>query len=115
MQLLLDVIGGALLIAGTAFSVLGVYGVTRLPDIYTRLQATGMVITGGAGCVLLSLLFLAESRAGFKALATAAFLLLTAPMVTHTLTRAAYRLRVPLVPDAARDDLADARRHDESG
>lgn len=108
--LLGDLIGAFLLVSGTAFCVLGVYGMVRLPDTYNRLHAAGQVLTLGAGGVLLSLLFLATPRAGLKGLATAAFLLLTAPVVTHVLARAAYRLGVPLAPQTVRDDLAEDTR-----
>lgn len=100
------VVGALFLVTGTAFCVLGVYGVVRMPDVYTRLHATGAVITIGAAGVLTALLFLAPERAGLKALATAAFLMLTAPMVTHVLARAAYRSGVPLGTASVRDDLA---------
>lgn len=107
MSLLVELIGVAFLVSGTLFCVLGVYGMVRLPDIYNRLHAAGKVMTFGAGGVMLSVLFLAPPRAGLKGLATAAFLLLTAPMVTHVLARAAYRLGVPLAPETVRDDLAE--------
>ena len=110
VALLIKSIGVFLLISGTVFCVLGVYGMVRLPDIYNRLHAAGKVMTFGAGGVLLSLLFLVPSRAGIKGLATAAFLLLTAPVVTHVLARAAYRAGVPLAPESGRDDLAEDRR-----
>ena len=92
MMTVLPLAGAALLITGTLFCVLGVYGLVRLPDIYTRLHATGAVITLGAGAVFLSLLFIGPTNSGLKGLATTAFLLLTAPMVTHTIARAHYRM-----------------------
>jgi multicomponent Na+:H+ antiporter subunit G len=104
-----EVVGTVLLLVGTVFCVLGVYGLLRLPDLYNRLHAGAKVATFGAGGVLLSLLFLAPPQAGFKGLATALFLLLTAPLVTHVLARAAYRLRVPLADEPVRDDLAEDR------
>lgn len=104
-----DVLGMVLLISGTAFCVLGVYGMIRLPDIYNRIHSAGKVMTFGAGAVLLSLLFLAERKAGIKGLATGVFLLLTAPVVSHVLGRAAYRMGVPLGTRAVRDDLAEDR------
>jgi multicomponent Na+:H+ antiporter subunit G len=102
-----EIIGAALLVLGTCFCVLGVYGVLRLPDFYNRLHAAGMLLTLGAGAVLLSVLFLAAPRAGLKALATAGFLALTAPMVTHVLSRTAYRQGLALSRHPVRDDLAE--------
>ncbi|MGH7511158.1 MAG: monovalent cation/H(+) antiporter subunit G, partial [Gemmatimonadales bacterium] len=105
-----EVVGAVLLLVGTIFCVLGVYGLLRLPDLYNRLHAGGKVATFGAGGVLLSLLFLAPPQAGIKGLATALFLLLTAPLVTHIMARAAHRLRIPLADESVRDDLAEDRR-----
>jgi multicomponent Na+:H+ antiporter subunit G len=105
--LVTEVVGYGLLILGTAFCALGVFGVIRLPDVYSRIHAAGLVITMGAGAIFLSLLFLAPTQAGLKALATAAFLLLTAPMVTHVLSRSAHRLGIPLASESVRDDLTE--------
>ena len=111
-----QLLGALLLLAGTACCALGVWGVLRCSDTYLRIQAAGMVITAGAGGVLLSIPFLAPVEAGLKALATAVFLLLTAPLVTHVLARTAYRRRVPLAPESVRDDLAAReRRRGEPG
>lgn len=115
IALVRDVAGVALLVTGTFFCVLGVYGMMRLPDIYNRLHATGATITLGAGSVLLSLLLLGPPGAGMKGLATAAFLLLTAPLVTHVLARAAYHLGEPLAAVSIRDDLRADRMDDREG
>jgi multicomponent Na+:H+ antiporter subunit G len=99
--------GTVLLGIGTLFCLLGVYGVMRMPDIYNRIQAAGLVITMGAGSVFLSLVFLAPGEAALRGVATAAFLSLTAPMATHVLARTAYRHGVPLAEETARNDLAE--------
>jgi multicomponent Na+:H+ antiporter subunit G len=39
MSMLLDLAGGLLLVAGTAFLLLGGLGLVRMPDIYNRIQA----------------------------------------------------------------------------
>jgi multicomponent Na+:H+ antiporter subunit G len=101
--------GTFLLLGGTAFCVLGIYGMLRLPDIYNRLHATAVVITLGAAGILLSLLFVAPAHAALKGVATVAFLWMTAPMVTHTLSKAAHRVGIPLAPETERDDLAEDR------
>lgn len=107
IQAIKELAGGVLLVSGTLFCVLGVYGMLRLPDTYNRIHAAGKVMTFGAGAVLLSLLFLTPGRAGIKATATALFLLFTAPVVSHVLARAAYRQGVPLASEPVRDDLAE--------
>lgn len=104
-----EVIGASLLVFGTLFCVLGVYGMVRLPDTYNRLHAAGKVMTFGAGGVLLAIVFVDAGPARLKGLTTAAFLLLTAPVVTHVLGRLAYRSGLPLGAGAVRDDLAEDR------
>jgi multicomponent Na+:H+ antiporter subunit G len=99
--------GAILLGSGTLFCVLGVVGVMRMPDVYNRIHAAGMVITLGAGSVFLSLLFLAPAEAGLRGLATALFLSLTAPMATHVLARTAYRHGSPLTEQTVCDHLAE--------
>jgi multicomponent Na+:H+ antiporter subunit G len=102
--------GGALLIAGTGFCLLGAYGLLRMPDFYNRVHAASVVITLGAAGVLLAVLVAGPPGAGLRALATAIFLSLTAPMVTHVLMRTAYRQEVPFAPGTER---GDARNEDE--
>lgn len=110
LDFLLNIAGILFLVTGTIFCVLGVYGMVTLPDTYNRLHATGKVLTFGGGAVALSLLFLATSpRMGLKGFAVGVFLLLTGPVVTHVLARAAYRVRVPIAPNTVRDDLAEDR------
>jgi len=109
-----QIAGAVLLVAGTAVCLLGVFGLIRLPDAYNRIHAAGMITSLGAELILLSLLFLAPARAGVKGVATALFLLLTAPMVTHVLARAAHREGVPLAGGTSRDDLAEDERRQQS-
>jgi multicomponent Na+:H+ antiporter subunit G len=94
-----------LLIFGIIFSSLGMLGVYRLPDVYTRLHAAGkiaafgVVMTLGAGVAILPQLNI------LKGLVIIIFLLLAAPVVAHTISSAAYKTGLPLV-NAERDDLA---------
>jgi multicomponent Na+:H+ antiporter subunit G len=91
---------------GTFFSVIGVVGYLRLPDIYTRLHVTGKV--GIFGVVLL--LVAAAIRAPVSwghALVLIFFLILAGPAVGQAMGSAAHRIGVPR-GQAQRDDLAAA-------
>jgi len=91
-------------LAGTAFSMLGVLGYVRLPDVYTRLHAVGKV--GIFGAVLLLLGAVAWTPLGLgKGLVLIALLLLAGPVTAHALASAAYRAGIPQ-SQALRDDLA---------
>jgi multicomponent Na+:H+ antiporter subunit G len=103
-DLVLQTIALLAVVAGTLFSVIGVLGYVRLPDVYTRLHATGKV--GVFGVALLLMAAVAYTPLGWgKGLVLIFFLLLAGPVVSHAISSAAYRLGVPL-KRAARDDLA---------
>ena len=90
---------------GTAFSVIGVLGFIRFPDVYTRLHATGKV--GVFGVVLLLIAAVNLSLLGLgKALVLIVMLMVTGPVVSHTISAAAYRIGIPM-KRVVRDDLVN--------
>jgi multicomponent Na+:H+ antiporter subunit G len=95
-----------LLIFGIIFSSLGMLGVYRLPDVYTRLHATGKVTAFGAVMTLGAAIAILPQLNIFKGLVIIIILLLAAPVVAHTISSAAYKTGLPLV-NAERDDLAE--------
>lgn len=105
MEQLLQFTALITVIAGTAFSVIGVLGFIRFPDVYTRLHATGKV--GVFGVVLLLIAAVNLSLLGFgKALVLIVMLMVTGPVVSHTISAAAYRIGIPM-KKAVRDDLSN--------
>ena len=108
MEVILEIVALIAILVGTAFSVVGVLGLIRLPDVYTRLHATGKV--GVFGVALLLVAVLARTPAGLgRSLVLIALLLIGGPAVSHALASAAYRLGIPM-KRAIRDDLAEQRR-----
>jgi len=106
METILQLIAIVAVIAGTAFSAIGVLGFIRLPDVYTRLHATGKV--GVFGVVLLLVAAVAWTPLGWsKGLILILFLLLAGPVTSHALSSAAYRIGIPFAAPV-RDDLAQA-------
>lgn len=89
-------------IVGTAFSVIGIIGLVRLPDVYTRLHATGKVSTFGVILLLVAAIDWTPLGIG-KGLLLMLFLLVAGPVASHALSSAAYRLGIPM--QATRDDL----------
>jgi len=92
-------------IGGTAFSITGVLGLVRLPDVYTRLHATGKVGVFGVVLLLIAAVLITPLSLG-KGLVLIALLLIGGPVTAHALASAAYRIGVPL-KRAVRDDLAE--------
>jgi multicomponent Na+:H+ antiporter subunit G len=111
MEIVLQVIAILAVVAGTAFSVLGVLGYVRLPDVYTRLHAVGKVGVFGAVLLLLGAVAWTPLSLG-KGLVLIALLLLSGPVTAHALASAAYRIGIP-PRQARRNDLVQAasRRH----
>lgn len=92
---------------GTFFSIVGIIGLVRLPDVYSRMHATGKVSTFGVVLLTVAAVF-ATPLAWSKALVLIALLILVGPVVSHAISSAAYRLGIPL-KQAVRDDLASKR------
>lgn len=110
MQTVLEIIGLVFLWIGVGFSVVGIVGLIRLPDMYTRLHASGKVSTVGLCSLLLGAAVLLP-EAGLKLIALTLFAVLTLPVSTHAIAAAAYRSGVPM-RRSVRDDLA--RKTDEN-
>jgi multicomponent Na+:H+ antiporter subunit G len=92
-------------LAGTAFSVLGVLGYIRMPDVYTRLHTVGKVGVFGAVLLLVGAIVWTPMGVG-KGLVLIALLLLSGPVTAHAMASAAYRVGIPL-SGAIRDSLAN--------
>jgi multicomponent Na+:H+ antiporter subunit G len=88
--MILDLMGGLLLVAGTAFLLFGGIGLVRMPDVYNRIQAGTKATTLGtllslAGAVCL------RPEWTLKLLLVGLFLLFTNPLSSQVLARAAHR------------------------
>lgn len=100
---LVEVIASLMLLAGAFFSLVGIVGMIRLPDVYSRIHASGKVATLGIlGLLAGAALLLPE--VALKALALALFLVITSPVASHAIAAAAHRQGVPRV-GVVRDDL----------
>lgn len=89
---------------GLAFDVFGCVGLFRLPDVFTRLQASTKCVTLGTCLILFGVfLYAGFSSTGGKALICLFFVLLTLPTGAHALARGAYkygiRMRMPYLLD----------------
>lgn len=81
-----------LLIAGGSITLTGALGLMRLPSFYQRIHGPAIVVTLGTGCVLLaSMLYFTvlQSRPVLHELIVALFVLMTAPVVSMLIMRAA--------------------------
>jgi multicomponent Na+:H+ antiporter subunit G len=92
-----DWISAGLLIAGATLALLAGIGVLRMPDVFTRMQASTKASTLGLGCLLVSLA-LRNPQLSFviRAASIAAFMLLTSAVAAHVIARAAALGGAPL-------------------
>jgi multicomponent Na+:H+ antiporter subunit G len=101
----------ALSVIGLAFSLSGVVGILRMPDVYSRIQCSTKTITMGALPVLIAVV-VGEgpvSSYGSRALLVAVLLLVVSPVSSHALARAAYKSGVPMWPGAVTDQPRERR------
>ena len=105
-----ELVAAVLLAAGLVFNFLGCLGLVRLPDVYTRLQASTKCVTLGTCLILLAVIVATGvGSAAAKALIIGAFILLTCPTAAHALARGSYRSGIkptPSVVDAYGDAMA---------
>jgi multicomponent Na+:H+ antiporter subunit G len=96
----------AMLALGSAFMLIAAFGIVRLPDLFTRMQAATKASTLGIVCMALSAVaHFGLARVGVQAVLIILFMFLTAPVAAHVLSRAAYRTGVPLWERSVRDEL----------
>lgn len=82
---LLIAIGGVLLI-------IGAIGIVRMPDVYARIHAAGIIDTGGTGLILLGLMLHSGwSLVTVKLIFIGVFMFVTSPISGHAITQTAYR------------------------
>ena len=101
----------ALSVIGLAFSLSGVVGILRMPDVYSRIQCSTKTITMGALPVLIAIV-VGEgpvSNYGSRALLVAVLLLVVNPVSSHALARAAYKAGVPMWPGSVTDQPRERR------
>lgn len=92
-----DIVTAILWLAGSAFALLAAIGVLRMPDVFTRMQASTKASTLGLGCLLIGAALQMGDFAGFiRAVSIGAFVLLTTPVAGHVIARASYFADVPL-------------------
>lgn len=92
-----DILTALLWIVGSAFAFLAALGVVRMPDVFTRMQASTKASTLGLGCLLVGAALQLEDLASIiRLVSIGAFIFLTTPVSAHVIARASYRANVPL-------------------
>lgn len=113
MAILTDIVVWILLGAGSFFYLVGGIGLVRMPDLFTRMHATSVSETLGAGLLIIAMMLAAGwSLNSAKLLVILAILFFTGPVATHALAQAA--ITAGLKPQLAEDRTANKGRKNGS-
>jgi multicomponent Na+:H+ antiporter subunit G len=95
---MIELIAAALILIGSAFTLIAALGIVRMQDVYLRMHAATKTGTLGLGLICVGAILLAT---GWTARAEIAliliFMLVTAPIGAHLIGRAAFRAGVPFM------------------
>ena len=87
----MDVLAAVLMLLGALSCLIGAIGLVRLPDLPARLQAATKPQTLGLSLVLLGTALRVELTSAVTLVLVVAFQVITAPVVSQLVGRAAYR------------------------
>ncbi|TFB24883.1 Na+/H+ antiporter subunit G [Filobacillus milosensis] len=110
---MIEIIISLLLLLGTFFVISGSIGILRFPDIYTRLHAATKAATLGVAGVLLGafvFLYVENGIISGKLILGIIFILITAPVTGHMISRAAHQTGVRLWKHSIRDELKNDQK-----
>jgi multicomponent Na+:H+ antiporter subunit G len=94
---LIEWIARSLIVAGATLALLAGVGILRMPDVFTRMQASTKASTLGLGCLLIALAIrYPDTAVVVRAGAIGAFMMLTTAVAAHVIARAAARSGAPL-------------------
>ncbi|WP_310258136.1 monovalent cation/H(+) antiporter subunit G [Fictibacillus barbaricus] len=117
MLSLIKIVISIFLVIGTFVILSGTIGVLRFPDVYSRLHAATKSSTLGVSGVLIgSFLYVLTDMGVFsgKLILGILFVLLTAPVGGHMISRAAYRSGVPLSEKTVYNHLEENNKPKDS-
>jgi multicomponent Na+:H+ antiporter subunit G len=80
----------ALVVLGVFIMTIGVFGVIRMPDTYTRLHAASKAVFLGVISLLLASAVTGDPQIVLRALLIGVFLLITTPVSAHVIGKAAF-------------------------
>ena len=111
---MMAIIGNLMLIVGALFLFSAGLGVLRMPDTYNRIQTGTKATTLGTMMILAGIGMLHPEWA-FKLLILVFFVLLTNPVSSHALARAAHAIGIHEAPVTVTDKLVEDELEDDAG
>ncbi len=95
MQIFVEIVSSLLIIAGTFFFFVGVVGLIRMPDVFSRMHATTKCDTMGAGLIYFGLIiWQGLTFTTLNILLILVFIWITNPTAAHYIAKSAYVLKL---------------------
>lgn len=101
-MIIINTLGYIFILAGSLFLFLGALGLFRMPDVYNRLQAGTKATTLGALSTIIGV-GMVETDWFLKTLIIAIFILMTNPIGSHSIARAARLSKIAVDKITAQD------------
>jgi multicomponent Na+:H+ antiporter subunit G len=108
---MMDLLSDVLIILGLLVMTLGVYGLTRMPDVYTRLHAASKSAFLGVVSIAIAAMLVSDGASIMRLVLLCLLLAMTTPIASHAIGRAAYlhneRMSSPGAVDESGHHLAE--------
>ena len=107
-------IADAFVVLGVIVMTIGVYGMIRMPDPYTSVHAAGKAVFLGVISLLVASVFTGELSIILRVVLIGIFLIITTPVASHVIGKAAFvqreRMRSPAPVDESGANLQRGRK-----
>ena len=113
MHMIFEYISAVFLMGGSFFCSVAALGVLRMPDVYIRLHASTKAGTLGLGMIMIGVAFaFNELTVTSRVIAILLFVLITAPVASHMLGRAALYMGMQHWKNPEKQQQADVQSRD---
>jgi multicomponent Na+:H+ antiporter subunit G len=99
MATVIGVAATAALGLGLLLATVGIYGLLRMPEVFSQLHAAGLITGPAVVLVLLASVATGSAEIISSAVLVGAFVLITSPLSSHAIAEAAYREERPPAGD----------------
>ena len=90
MELVFQILSVLCIVIGSVAILIGSLGLLRLPDVFSRIHAVGMIDTAGVGFLVLGMIFHSGfSNASIKLIIMGVILFFTSPISGHAVANSA--------------------------
>lgn len=100
----METVGAIITLTGSLVLLIASIGLIRMPDVYNRLQVGTKATTLGTILSLLGLAIIMPGWAG-KLILLIIFVMMTNPVSSHVMARAAYFIKIPFTESTKVDKL----------